>query len=269
MENAVDALKIAAAVLIFVIALSVAFSIINTTKKTADSIITMRDKQEYLDSAEVDNGILYTSTTAVETGSVYGVNTKGDRIVYIDDVVSTILRYNKEKYGVTVIDSNGNVLARFDSNTENIMRQWYNISSGLDEYIKRLNENTRTNPNENATNKYPTPNFTEETLKTIYKIDVSGNSKIKCGAPWYGNDDEIQKRISCELSGTQYEYNGQSFKRDSLLDKLKKGKMIVEITKEIDNSTYLKDTDEDGSDKTTDILQQYEMPTVEIIYIIN
>ena len=274
MENAAEALKMAAAILIFIIAIASTFSLFGTAKQTADSIITMRDKQAYLDSAEVGNGILYTSTSSVESGNAYGVNDKGDRIVSVDDVVSTILRYNKEKYGVTIIDNDGTVLARFDSNTEDVMRQWYNISSGLDEYIAKLNTNTNTNPNENVNNQYPTPNFSKETLEKIYKITVEGNSNIQCGAPWYGNDEQIRQRIACELSGNKYIYNGQSFNssnqstHNKLLETLENAKTIIEVTKEIDNSTYLKDKDEDGNDKATDLLQQYEMPTVEIIYII-
>ena len=66
MENAVDALKMAAAILIFIIALATSFSIFGTAKETADSIITMRDKQAYLAAAELDNGILYTSSSAIQ-----------------------------------------------------------------------------------------------------------------------------------------------------------------------------------------------------------
>lgn len=258
MENALDALKMAAAVLIFVIALAVAFSIIGTTKQTADSIITMRDKQAYLDSAEVDNGILYTSTDSVGAGNAYGVNIKGDRIVTIDDVVSTIYRYSKEKYGVTIIDSDKKkVLARFDSNTENVMRQWYNIVEGKEAYANKIKENIK--------NEYINEEI-ELDLEEIYKISVNGT--IKCGAPWYGNETEIQKRIACDIDGSTYTYNKQEYVGKKLRDELE-GKTIIEVTKEIDNSTYLKDTDEEGRDKTTDLLQQYEMPTVEIIYIIN
>ena len=42
-----------------------------------------------------------------------------------------------------------------------------------------------------------------------------------------------------------------------------KGKTIVEVTNEIDESQYLED---DG--QGTNLLQQYQMPTTEIIYII-
>ena len=66
MENAVNALKMAAAILIFIIAIATSFSLFGTAKQTADSIIGMRDKQAYLEAAEVDNGILYTSSSAIQ-----------------------------------------------------------------------------------------------------------------------------------------------------------------------------------------------------------
>ena len=66
MENAVDAIKIASAILIFIIAFACSFSLFGTAKQTADSIITMRDKQAYLETAEEDvDGILYTSSSSI------------------------------------------------------------------------------------------------------------------------------------------------------------------------------------------------------------
>ena len=46
------------------------------------------------------------------------------------------------------------------------------------------------------------------------------------------------------------------------------GKTIIEVTNEIDQSTYLEDKDDEGNPIDTNLLQQYEMPTVEIVYII-
>lgn len=131
MENAVDALKMAAAVLIFIIALGSSFSLFGTAKRTADSIITMRDKQSYLESAKLDGGILYTSSSKIsetapgsDTSVIAGVTTAGDRIVSVEDVISTIYRYSEEKYGVTIINDSDQVIARYDSNTDQIMTMW-------------------------------------------------------------------------------------------------------------------------------------------------
>lgn len=261
MENAADALKIAAAVLIFIVALASSFSLFGTAKQTADSIVGMRDKQAYLEAAELDS-ILYISSDKISQSSgdasssiIAGLTTKGDRIVGVDDVIATIYRYNKEKYGVTIVNTSGEVIARFDSNTENVMRQYNNIESGLDEYIEKLETNTKTN--------YASPKFRNNKLELLYSINVSGNSRIKYGAPWYGDDIEIQKRINADISGSTYTYNGQTYRGKGLLAKLENASKIVEVTNEIDQSKYLED-----SGSSTNLLQQYQMPTVEIIYII-
>lgn len=265
MENAADALKMAAAILIFIIAIASSFSLFGTAKQTADSIIGMRDKQAYLNAAELDNGILYTSSTSIkgdETETditkeyVAGVTKNGDRVVKVDDVISTIYRYSKEKYGVTIVESSGTVIARFDSNTESIMAQYNIIESGLKEYIEKLNNNTKNSYITN--NMYTYYSKTSNTLLTIY-----GNS----GAPWYGNDKEIQRRINYDISGGTYVYNERTYEGKGLLEKLT-GKKIIEVTNEIDQSKYLSDTNEAGEKVETNLLQQYQMPTVEIIYIV-
>ena len=281
MENAVDALKMVAAILIFVIAIASSFSLFGTAKTTADSIMTMRDKQAYLEAAELDGEILYTSSSTIKEGldatetnkaeesnTITGVTKKGDRIVKLEDVISTIYRYSKEKYGVTIVESDGDVIARFDSNTEQIMSMWYDIDKtkeGFIEYIERLNVNTET--------EYAEPDFDASALENIYKIEVPGSS-ITHGAPWYGNEEEIQKRIACDLNGSEYkkEYKNalgditaeQKYQGKNLINILTSGNpTIIEVTNEIDNSKYL----EDGDDKT-DLVQEYVMPTLEIVYII-
>lgn len=262
MENAAEALKMSAAVLIFIIAIATSFSIFGTAKQTSDSIITMRDKQAYLESAEVDNGILYTSSTAIKSGNVNGVNTNGDRLVKKEDVYSTIYRYAKEKYGVTIMNTSGEIYVRFDSNTENVMRQYGNIKD-LTGYLTILKKNLKTNYISGNVN------LTKTELKNLYTITTlnkeNGKYKTTCGAPWYGNNEEIQKRINVNINGGTYENNGQSYKieNNNCLNSILKNKQIIEVVNEIDQSKYLSDNGE-----TTDLLQQYTMPTVEIIYII-
>ena len=104
MENAANALKMAAAILIFIIAIASSFSLFGTAKQTADSIIGMRNKQKYLEVAELDK-VLYTSSETIR--SAEGFTSNGDRIVDVSDVISTIFRYSKEKYGVTIIQADG------------------------------------------------------------------------------------------------------------------------------------------------------------------
>lgn len=261
MENAVDALKIAAAVLVFIIAIGSSFSLFGTAKHTADSIITMRDKQAYLEAAELDNGILYTSSDSVTSENATGVNSDGNRIVNVSDVISTIYRYSKEKYGVTIIKKDGTVIARYDSNTDSVMTQWNKIT----DFSKKTNfvNSIKTRI---CTTYVSLINMNVSDLENLYKISIEGGSgRITVGAPWYGNEEEIQKKIGCDLKGVEYKKDHQKYKRSSsLLDTLKEAIQIIEVINEIDNSTYLKDEAEE-----TDLLQQYEMPTVEIVYILN
>ena len=115
------------------------------------------------------------------------------------------------------MDTNGNIYARFDSNTENVMRQYENIES-LEGYLNILKMNLKTTYVKEVV-------LNEEKLKKLYEIKTqnkeNGNYKTTCGAPWYGNNEEIDQR------------------------------------------KYLSD-----GEQKTDLLQQYSMPTVEIIYII-
>lgn len=272
MENAVEALKTAAAVLVFVIAITVSFTMFSKAKTTADSIITMQDKQEYLEADELV-GEQYESSTE----SITGMNANGDRIVKLEDIVSAIYRYNLEKYGVTIIEKTGDagkVLARFDSNTESIMRQWYNIQGKTDEEGKVLSKvdvqnNIRDQIRKNLTTTYITDfENIELDLKEIYKIEVDGNTTIKVGAPWYGNEKEIIKRCNADISGGYYiygtagsaghiTYEGKKI-WDKLIEKANNGK-ITEVIKEIDQSKYIGETN---------LLQEYQLPTIEVIYIV-
>lgn len=281
MENAVEALKTAAAVLVFIIALTVAFTMFSKAKNTTDAIVTMQDKQEYLEAPEVDGGILYTSSDVVGdeeiTGSVKskveGMTIHGDRIVGIDDVISTIYRYNVEKYGVTILQPDGTVLARFDSNTENIMRQWYNIQgvdTDGDEIIDISASQVKNNYKDKIQKNLTITHYLNSgasiniDLEDLYEIEVDGGtSLIRCGAPWYGNQEEILKRCNIDIKGGTYTLNNQVYQGKNLYNALI-GKMIIEVVNEIDTSDYL----EDPTDGKTNLLQQYQLPTTEIIYII-
>ena len=48
-------------------------------------------------------------------------------------------------------------------------------------------------------------------LETLYALTTQGNSSIRCGAPWYGNEEQIRLRISKDIEGTIYNYNKLGF----------------------------------------------------------
>ena len=271
MENAAQALKTAAAVLIFVIAITVSFTMFSKAKATADAIITSKDKQEYLEAAELDNGILYTSSEAIskagdtETQSaISGMTTKGDRIVGIDDVISTIYRYYLEKYGVTIIKANGEVIARFDSATESFVQSWTEDMQGTDSNGQTLRANDllskyKEQIKSNISNTYISNQINID-LKSLYQLNTSSTKKF--GAPWYGTESEIIKRVNSDLAGTNYIKNGQKYEGKKLKEELK-NKKIIEVVNEIDTSEYIKD-----GENTTSLLKEYQLPTIEVVYII-
>ena len=81
MENAADALKIAFAILIFVIAITIVFTMISKVKSTADDVLFYADDtnyQQHVNSRETN------------------------RTVSKAEVVSALHRYNKESLAVTV-----------------------------------------------------------------------------------------------------------------------------------------------------------------------
>lgn len=282
MENAVEALKQAFAVFVFALALTVSFTMFSKAKATADTITTTQSKQEYLESAELKDK-LYINSKDVESGDVNTLGAAsltiyGDRVVQPDDVISTIYRYNLEKYGVTIIKEDGTVITRFDSNTESVIRQWYNIKDGKEadgttikanDVKNKFTSKIKQNIEKGSVKHYITSDIQLDTnrLKELYKLTVTGNSKITVGAPWYGNDKEIIKRINAEISGSTYELNGQKYNdstnNKNLKETLNVASQIIEVITEIDNSEYVKD-----NDNTTNLLKQYELPTIEVVYII-
>lgn len=98
MENAIDALKIAFGVLVFVIALTIAFAVLSQAKATSDIMLFASDKTNY-----------YTySNDAKDTAG---------RIVNADVVISSLYRYYKESIVVRIVDSNGKT-TEFNTETD-------------------------------------------------------------------------------------------------------------------------------------------------------
>lgn len=269
MENASQALRMGAAVIVFMLAISLFFHSFSSTKKASDSIIKIQDKQAYLESDGVEN-ILYKSDSGI-TADTTNYSSEGNRIVGIDSVISTIYKYDKEKFGVTIFDENGNLIARYDSSTESLMNNWNNIlESYVDdkgttrypkiEFIDKLNLNLECRINGSVF----TPNINETDLTNLYTME---DSTTIC-APWYGNHENIMKRINADITGEidvvfyDKKYNGIG------LYYTYRNAKFYEITKEIDTSEYYTVVNEDGSKSEIELLKEYHMPTVEIIYVL-
>lgn len=266
MENAVDALKMAAAVLVFVLALTLFFTTFSKAKMASDSLLTMQDEQAYLESDNVEN-ILYRTNDGVTNDTAY--TKEGYRIVSLDAVISTIYRYENEKFAVTIMKQNGEVIARYDTATESLINNWEGIRNSYKENgsVDKTADQQKTEFINSLKSKIKVkinavdiePDLDETDFIKLYETQ-NGLAK---GAPI--TTSERRERIKADINGGEYSCGGQTYEGKDLMTKCKKidgtNKEIIEITKEIDNSKYFQNTellDADG----------YQMPTVEVIYVI-
>ena len=118
MEDAVQALKMAFAVFVFVIAISVAFYVISKAKATSETIFYVSDKTNYYDNVESNSNV--TRTVGLET------------------VIPTLYRYYRENFMVQIMDASGNVLQVFDTTTE------WEVSNAAKVIVQKRNDRQKT-----------------------------------------------------------------------------------------------------------------------------
>lgn len=117
MENVTEALKIALGILVFVIGLTILFNMASLSKETSRIIISEIDKAKYYDY--------------IEDAGEEKIDRNGNRIVKIEDIVPAIYRYSQENFGITIVDKDGKIVARFDSETEDVCNA---LGAGLTDY---------------------------------------------------------------------------------------------------------------------------------------
>lgn len=102
MEDAAEALKMAAAVLTFIGALALAMMMIGKARATSDSILYLRDKANY-------QHLIYSDAERNRLRQSVNEDT-GNRIVGKDTIISTLYRYYKEGFKIEFIDTDGHPL---------------------------------------------------------------------------------------------------------------------------------------------------------------
>ena len=115
MEDVADALKIAFAIFVFVVAVALLFSLTSQAKETADIVLYYNDETNFYD---------------------YEGSSDENRIVPVSEVISTLYRYYKESICVTVdLDSIGKGVETFDLASRNYTAE-ADIKKDLGDYIK-------------------------------------------------------------------------------------------------------------------------------------
>lgn len=150
MDNAIDALKIAFAVFVFVMALSISMRVFSQAKTVSDEVFYMTDKTNFYE---------YTSDENYE--EEYYKMPEG-RYVSGETIIPTLYRYYKENFNVIIgKDQNGDGLASEEHNE--ILWEF-----NLEKEIKAYNENYKNAPwlgNANID------------TKTRVDVEVSGKSE--------------------------------------------------------------------------------------------
>lgn len=221
MENMVDALKIAFAILIFALAIALTFSVISNIRQTSDVLFEMSDTNKYY----VDDLEGYTYTSGAD---------KINRSVGAETIIPTIYRYYKENFGVTIIAENESgilePIARFDLDTENIMNNWkINSEDTNQKHIDYLN--TYINPNRLTNNGSKSNiwnsaseisnNLYNLTPTKLYTMNQNELSKRKIATPWIGTEQKILQRIKVDIYGGEINFDSNTrYKGKQLINQL-------------------------------------------------
>lgn len=166
MDDAVQAITMAFAVLVFVIALSLAMLLIKQATNTSELLVQYSDLTAFYDNIQLDNNNGITET---------------ERVVGLDTVIPTLYRYYKENFCVKIYDVDGSKLLQiFDVNIET------NLRSAI------INTNASSTSNDPSL-------IRDDALKKVYNDDTT----LYClfGAPWLGSTETIKQRIDFFIHG--------------------------------------------------------------------
>jgi len=167
MENASDAIIMAGAMLIFVIALTVAMTAFTQARETIDMVVYASDETNYYE---------YMDTTKSN-----GVK---NRIVSFETVIPTLYKYYKENYTVVFLDKRGDGLDLYDTQTE--PKLW---GSGNESYTSTV------------IGKYPGRDNRDT---SICSFDV--DEETTRHEPWTGSTIDYKANLDAFIEGKTFQY---------------------------------------------------------------
>lgn len=104
MENALEAMKMAFGMIVFVISLTASMYLLNTAVSTSNVLLYYSDKTNFMDNIEINDDI-----------------TK--REVDVETIIPTLYRYYKENFAVHIYNKAGKLVQIFDLNIEGKVRK--------------------------------------------------------------------------------------------------------------------------------------------------
>ena len=214
MENATQALYLAAAFLIFVGAFSYSLYMVNKLNTTANTLVYRLDETNYYDSYDITD--LLVDDDNNNTSNSY-------KIVSIDSIIPVLYKYYQESYTVRIEDTDGTLLQLFDTTVE-----------GEVNTANTLLASQRTDK--------------QKALLSLYGESSTANLY---GAPWIGSTNkDTKERIDMYISGKSGYINNTWVDYSSNNLNSYKGSQFREIFSQY---TYEGDTvtSEDGTETLT------------------
>lgn len=183
MDNATDALFIAFAVFIFVIALTISITMFSQANQVSQAVLTTSD---------ITNFYNYE----------FGGENQQSRIVGLETIIPTLYKYYKENYTILFLNKDGTPLSLYDSQTNREL--W---GSGSD-------PETNINPNSGIIAKYYTANKNNYIgpgkwnnlydKKDVCSFDV--DEETIRHEPWTGVKSDFKKNLDAFLYGGIFYY---------------------------------------------------------------
>lgn len=197
MENASDAIIMAGAVLIFVIALTVAMTVFSQARATVDTVVYASDRTNHYEYLDIDIS-----------------NNIKNRIVGLETIIPTLYKYYKENYTVVFLDEKGNGLELYKTQTNKANWTKHEKEDGtyvikdfvVDKYPGMENESKKDNPK-------------------ICSFDV--NEELVRREPWVGDPIETRKNLQAFIEGDVYKWANGSGKEYNYKTAVK-GKSFIE-----------------------------------------
>lgn len=244
MENAVEALKMAFAVIVLVIALATSMTVFAKARETSELMLKYSEPTEFYEYYD------YSQTNSEDA--------LGNRIVGIETIIPTLYKYSKERYKVTFkkgIITEGEDFT--DSNGETTRLKKVVVGDSIEIY------KTTTIPNIEWSKSYKNDFGTNEKDLRICSFDI--DEEIKRGECWTA---DIKHHLDVMIEGGWYlkpQYNDKNLsalseadkakfaiKYESLLEKYK-NKKFVELVGEVPNNNANPNDENEGiiGNKTT------------------
>ena len=255
MENASDALIMAMAVIIFVVALTVAINAFSQAREVSELVLYTADETNY-----------YVYEDDIEDAS-------RNRIVGLETIIPTLYKYYKEKYSVLFLEADSYNITTGKFENPKVMTLYYSPKNftlpSKDTQQEDGNKHVWLRSDEEyvdlVKNRYnyfvKDDNFiTKTNVHSIFSFDAQEESLR--AEPWYSSEEETKRNLDCFLNGEKYtlpsdgsiyiDYSSNSKAPEGNFIEKCTGKTFVESIAELTHDKMKRE--DEGGDGTKEVI---------------